>query len=191
MAPMRRRSLCLGICLGLPALLAACAPGDGLPPLPPAAAGPYRLGAGDKLRILTVADPALDGDFRISGAGDIELPMLGRFHAAGFTASGLAHALEYALRAAGLERAPSVAVEVVRYRPVFVLGEVNKAGAFPYQPGMTVVTAVALAGGFTYRAIERYAEVVRTRDGRALTARAGRNAPLAPGDVVTIFERRF
>ncbi len=184
---MRRRSLCLG----LPALLAGCAPWGGLPPLRPLADGPYRLGAGDKLRILTVADAALDGNFRISGAGDIELPMLGRFHAAGFTASGLARALEYALKAAGLERAPSVAVEVVRYRPVFVLGEVNKPGAFPYQPGMTILTAVALAGGFTYRAIERYAEVIRMRDGHAVTARAGRDDLLAPGDVVTIFERRF
>ena len=171
--------------------LAACAPGAGLPKLPPAPSGPYRLGAGDKLRMLTVADPALDGDFRISGAGDIELPLLGRFHAAGFTASGLARALEYALKAAGLERAPSVAVEVLRYRPVFVLGEVHKPGAFPYQPGMTVLTAVAEAGGFTYRAVTGYAEVVRSRHGGALTARAGRDAALSPGDVVTVFERRF
>ena len=173
-------------------LLARCAPGSGLPRLAAAPAGPYRLGPGDKLRVLTVADAALNGDFRISASGDIELPMLGRFHAAGFTASGLGRALEYALKAAGLERAPSVAVEVVRYRPVFVLGEVNKPGAFPYQPGMTVLTAVALAGGFTYRAVERDAEVVRNRDGHAArAAKASRDAALEPGDVVTIFERRF
>lgn len=173
-------------------VLARCAPGSGLPALAAAPPGPYRLGPGDKLRVLTVADRALDGDFRVSSSGDIELPMLGRFHAAGFTASGLARALEYALKAAGLERAPSVAIEVVRYRPVFVLGEVNKPGAFPYQPGMTVLTAVALAGGFTYRAVERYAEVVRTRNGRAgPAAKAGHDAALEPGDVVTIFERRF
>ena len=186
-APMRRAVALLLLLLPL----AACAPGAGLPKLPPAPSGPYRLGAGDKLRLLTVADPALDGDFRISGAGDIELPLLGRFHAAGFTASGLARALEYALKAAGLERAPSVAVEVLRYRPVFVLGEVRKPGAFPYQPGMTVLSAVALAGGFTYRAIKDRAEVVRPRHGRPEAALARRASPLLPGDVVTIFERRF
>ncbi|MDE2005245.1 MAG: polysaccharide export protein [Rhodospirillales bacterium] len=183
----RARALLLGL-----VLLARCAPGGDMPPLAAAPAGPYRLGPGDKIRVLTVSDRALNGDFRVSAGGDIELPMLGRFHAAGFSASGLARALDYALKAAGLERAPSVAIEVLRYRPVFVLGEVNKPGAFPYQPGMTVLAAVALAGGFTYRAVEGYAGVVRTRGGRAApAARALPDAALVPGDVVRILERRF
>jgi polysaccharide biosynthesis/export protein len=186
---MRAASRSLGL-LWL-ALLAGCAPGGDLPPLRAAAPGPYRLGPGDKLRIITVSDEALTGDFRINASGDIELPMLGRFHAGGYSASGLGRALAVALRQAGLERDPSVAVEVVRYRPVFVLGEVNKPGAFPYQPGMTMLSAVALAGGFTYRAIEGYAEVVRTTHGRSATARAVPPDALQPGDVVTIFERRF
>ncbi len=185
---------CIGRCpriLVLLALLAGCAPGRGLPPLAAAPPGPYRLGPGDRLRIITVSDEALTGDFRIDGSGDIELPMLGRFHAAGDSASGLGHALSDALRLAGLERDPSVAVEVVRYRPVYVLGEVNKPGAFPYQPDMTVLSAVALAGGFTYRAIEDYAEVVRLGHGRPTEAKATPASALQPGDVVTIFERRF
>ncbi len=80
---------------------------------------------------------------------------------------------------------------MIGYRPIFVLGEVNKPGQFPYQPGMTMLAAVALAGGFTYRAIEDYAAVVRTQDGAALEGRASRQAVLEPGDVVTVFERRF
>ncbi|MGH7044300.1 MAG: polysaccharide biosynthesis/export family protein [Acetobacteraceae bacterium] len=173
------------------ALLAGCAPGRGLPPLAAVPAGPYLLGPGDQLRIITVSDEALTGDFRISGSGDIELPLLGRFHAGGRSASGLGRALARALRRAQLEQDPSVAVEVERYRPMYVLGEVNKPGAFPYQPGMTVLSAVALAGGFTYRAIERYAEVVRVEHGNPVAAKATPESTLEPGDVVTIFERRY
>ena len=96
-----------------------------------------------------------------------------------------------ALKRASLVRNPSVAVEVIAYRPIYVLGEVNKPGQYPYHPGMTVVTAVAVAGGFTYRAVESYASVVRTTDGRAVEARAARQAYVLPGDVITVFERRF
>ena len=71
-----------------------------------------------------------------------------------------------ALRRGNLVHNPSVAVEVIAYRPIYVLGEVNKPGQYPYQPGMTVVTAVAVAGGFTYRAVEGYAAVVRTDRGQ-------------------------
>ena len=185
---MHRAGPCV---LTLLALLAGCAPGRDLPPLAPVPPGPYRLGAGDELRIITVSDEALTGNFRINGSGDIELPMLGRFHAGGRSASGLGRALAVALRQAGLERDPSVAVEVVRYRPVFVLGEVNKPGGFPYQPGMTVLSAVALAGGFTYRAIERYAAVVRPGPSGPTEAKARPASALEPGDVVTVFERQY
>lgn len=80
---------------------------------------------------------------------------------------------------------------MIAYRPVFVLGEVNKPGEFPWQPGMTVVTAVAVAGGFTYRAISDYASVVRTVGVTAVEGKVWRQSYLQPGDVVTIFERRF
>jgi len=63
---------------------------------------------------------------------------------------------------------------VVAYRPIFVLGEVNRPGQYPYQPGMTAVTAVAVGGGFTYRAVQKSFSVVRTTGGRAVEARADR-----------------
>ncbi len=101
-----------------------------------------------------------------------------------------------ALKKSGMLRDPTVAAEVIAYRPIFVLGEVNKPGQYPYQPGMTVVTAVAVAGGFTYRAIDDYAAVVRifgpgTPGGRAVEGRAARQDFVQPGDVITIYERRF
>jgi polysaccharide biosynthesis/export protein len=84
-----------------------------------------------------------------------------------------------------------VAVEVIAYRPIYVLGEVNKPGQYAYQPGMTVVTAAAVAGGFTYRAVEGYAAIVRTVGGKAIEGRASRQTFVQPGDVITVLERRF
>ena len=84
-----------------------------------------------------------------------------------------------------------MSAEVAVYRPIFVLGEVSKPGQYPYQPGMTVVTAAAVAGGFTYRAIQSYASVVRTQDGVAIEGKATRQTYIQPGDVITVFERKF
>jgi polysaccharide export outer membrane protein len=175
----------------LGSLLAGCAPGGGLPPLPPASQTGYRLQPGDTVRLITVGDDALTGQFRISDGGAIALPMLGPVPAAGLRPADLGRSIADALVKAGLERDPSVAAEVTTYRPIFVLGEVNKPGEFAYQPGMTMLAAVALAGGFTYRAVEDRAAVVRNQDGHRIEGRAGRETPLAPGDVVTVLERRF
>jgi polysaccharide export outer membrane protein len=82
-------------------------------------------------------------------------------------------------------------VDVVSYRPVFILGEVSKPGQYPYQPGMTVLTAVAVAGGFTYRAVTDYASILRTADGHAVEGRVPRNMLVQPGDVIDIYERHF
>ncbi|MEO9189203.1 MAG: polysaccharide biosynthesis/export family protein [Acetobacteraceae bacterium] len=179
--------LVLALALGL----AACAPGGDLPPLRATAGTGYRLGPGDQVRIITVGDEALTGEFRVGDSGRLALPMLGSVPAAGLRPAGLEAAVARALVHAGLERDPSVSVEVTGYRPIFVLGEVNKPGQFAYQPGMTVLAAVALAGGFTYRAVEGYAGVVRGDGGTAVEGRAARQTELAPGDVVTVFERRF
>ncbi len=146
-------------------LLAACA-GHGLPPLPPAPAA-YRLGPGDQVRIITVSEDSLTGEFSVDDAGRIAVPMLGSMKAGGLSPAALGDAVGAALRQGGLVRAPSVSVEVIRYRSIFVLGEVNKPGEFPYQPGMTLLSAVALAGGFTYRAVEDDASVVRSAGGRS------------------------
>ncbi len=188
MQPGRTPFLAFWLCA---ALLAGCAPGHELAPLPPPADAQYRLGPGDQVRIITVGDESLTGEFRVGDSGRLALPMLGGVRAAGLRPAALEKAIAVALTRAGLERDPSVSIEVTGYRPILVLGEVNKPGQFPYQPGMTVLGAVALAGGFTYRAIEDYAAVVRTDGGASVEGRAARQSPLRPGDVVTVFERRF
>jgi polysaccharide biosynthesis/export protein len=173
------------------ALLAGCAPGRDLPPLPPPAHTAYTLGPGDQVRVITFGEQTLTGQFSVADNGNVALPLLGPVPAAGLTTPQLADSIDAQLRGKDLLRHPSVAVEIVTYRPVFVLGEVNKPGEYPYQPGMTMLSVVALAGGFTYRAFEDYAAVVRNELGKPIEGRADDGALLRPGDVVKIMERRF
>ena len=143
------------------------------------------------VRLITFGEDSLTGEFRVSDSGTIALPLIGAVHAAGLSPDALAARVSEALVKANLLRAPSVSAEVIAYRPIFVLGEVSKPGQYPYQPGMTVVTAAAVAGGFTYRAIDDYASVVRTQDGVAIEGKATRQSFVQPGDVITVFERKF
>lgn len=181
-----------GFCLLLLLIGCGCGgPGSGLPPLPAAPSNTYSLGPGDQVRIITFGEETLTGEFRVNDSGNIALPLVGSVHAAGLSSAELEAAVANALRRGSLVRNPSVAVEIIAYRPIYVLGEVNRPGQYPYQPGMTVVTAVAVAGGFTYRAVEGYASVVRSTEGKAVEGKANRQAFVQPGDVITIFERRF
>ena len=171
--------------------LAACSAGANLPPLPQTSTADYQLGAGDQVRIITFADEQLTGEFRVNDNGTVALPLLGAVKAVGLTPNQLASEISDTLRSRNLYKDPSVSVEVIAYRPVFVLGEVTRPGQYPYQPGMTVVTAVAVAGGFTYRAVEDTASIVRSINGKPIEGRAERQTPVRPGDVITIYERSF
>lgn len=171
---------------------AACTAGRDLPPLPAdSASSGYQLGSGDQIRIITLGEDQLTGDFRVSSAGTVALPMIGTVKAAGLDPSELAEEITSDLTSRRLLKMPSVSVEVTAYRPIFVLGEVNKPGQYPYQPGMTFLTAVSVAGGFTYRAVEGYGSIVRIVDGRSVEGKVQRVSAVKPGDVVTVFERRF
>lgn len=166
-------------------------PGGDLKPLPPVQTGHYTLGPGDKVRIITFGTRQLTGTFTVSDSGTISVPLLGEVRAAGLTAPQLQDEVIRKLKKSGMYRNPSVAVEVKQYRPIFILGEVKNPGQYPYQPGMTILTAVAIAGGFTYRAVKNTFSVIRTNDDKSLEGRASRDTPLAPGDVITVFERHF
>ena len=183
-----------GAMLALAAIapLAGCGTqGDNLPPVPAAEIDTYKLGPGDTVRILTFGEQDLSGEFRVNDSGRIAVPLLDSVPASGKTADELASQITSALKSKDLYKNPKVTVEVTAYRPFFVLGEVNKPGQYPYQPGMTVVTAAAVAGGFTYRAVTGQFSIVRTTDGKAMEGKAERQTFLQPGDVMTVFERFF
>ena len=177
--------------VALLSLCTACTAGGDLPWLPNPNVRAYRLGTGDTVRVITFGEQQLGGDFRVSPSGDIALPLLGPVRASGLTSHQLQREIAADLKRKHLFTHPSVSVEVLAYRPFFILGEVNKPGEYPYQPGMTMLTAVAIAGGFTYRAVKDYASVVRTTDHVATEGRVRRQSFVEPGDVITIYERRF
>ena len=120
----------------------------------------YGLGPQDKLRI-KVYDwrtgagemhewPALTGEFVVGASGEVSLPLVGEIPAAGGTTTALAEALSERLqKKIGLAQQPDVSVEVLSYRPFFIMGQVEKPGEYDYRPGMTVLQAVSTAGGFT------------------------------------------
>lgn len=176
--------------LMLALLLASCG-GRVLPPLPAGGDGAYRLGVGDQVRLLTFGEESLSEIFRVNDAGNVDLPLLGPLRAQGLTTDALSRRIAEELRGRALIRDPSVSVEIVEYRPVFVLGEVNRPGQYPFQPGMTVLSVAAVAGGFTYRAVQTEAAIVRSIDGTPVEGRASPLTVLRPGDVVTIHERLF
>ena len=186
--PRQRLALCLG---PLFAALTACSEGANLPPLPDTHTAAYHLGVGDQVRVLTFGEEQLTGEFRVNDSGNVDLPLVGALPASGRTTNELSTEIADELRSKKLMRDPSVSVEVTNYRPIFVLGEVSHPGQYPYQPGMTVLTAVTVAGGFTYRAVKSYASILRTSNGKATEGRVSRQTYVEPGDVITVFERHI
>jgi polysaccharide export outer membrane protein len=160
--------------------------------LPDTPTGPYRLAAEDQLRITVFEDTRLSGEFRVADSGTVAIPLLGPVRVLGLTVADAEALIRREFQQRQLLQDPGVAVQVIAYRPIFVLGMVERGGQFPYQPGMTALTAVAVAGGFNYRAVQDYVSITRIGpDGRPVEYRAPREAIVLPGDVVTVFERRF
>ncbi len=169
----------------------ACAPRPDLPDFGfSQPQGPYLLASGDRLRIIVFGQDNLSNIYAVDGSGRISMPLIGTVDAQGRTTQQLEKAVEARLRA-GYLREPRVSVEVDTYRPFFVLGEVTNSGQFPFVSGMTVQTAVAIAGGFTPRGNRSTAEITRAYEGRLVTAVVPITYPLQPGDTVVIKERWF
>lgn len=159
----------------------------------PAASPPqfeYRLGAGDKVRVITFGEEALTGEFFVGGSGQISLPLLGELPAAGKTAREFQAEVETALKD-GYIKEPRVSVEVLNYRPFYILGEVTKAGEYPYTNNLTVLNAVATAGGFTYRADTRKVFIKRASEAAEQQYALTSTTQVAPGDTIRIGERFF
>ncbi len=150
----------------------------------------YRLDSGDKLRITVFGQMDLTGEFNVDGSGLVALPLIAPVQARGRTTEEFSQALANELKQK-LLRNPSVSVEVTQYRPFFILGEVNKPGQYPYVNGMTVKTAAAIAGGFTYRASTGEVTVTRKVDGDMLEGKVAIDAAVMPGDTILVAERLF
>ncbi|NHN87584.1 polysaccharide biosynthesis/export family protein [Acetobacter conturbans] len=171
--------------------LSACADGYGLKPVPPYDPGTYTLGVDDQIRVITYGQDQLTSDFRVDSTGKVAFPLTSGLQAAGLTTNQFADEVKEALEHSRMLRDPKVSVEITAYRMVSVLGEVARPGQYPYQPGMTMLTAVASGGGFTYRSLESRAYVIRQEGDRSVVGKLRPQDYVKPGDVIKIYERHF
>jgi polysaccharide export outer membrane protein len=174
--------------LGVGVLLGACSTIESAPPGALTTAD-YRLGPADQLRITVFNEPGLTGQFVIGSQGTIAYPLVGDVRAAGLTVPEFTTALRTALDQ--YVRSPSVSVEVANYRPFFILGEVTRPGTYPYSVDLTVLNAVATAGGFTYRANQSRVFIRRAGESQEHVYDLTVATPVMPGDTVRIGERLF
>ena len=188
--------------LALALALAGCAGGSSGPaattptPTPPAGApsadlldNAYKLGSGDRIRLTVFRHEDLSGEFALDGAGNFAMPLIGEVQAYGLTTRELEQRVADKLKDGYLVD-PQVGIEVLNYRPFYILGEVRSPGSYPYVNGMTVLNAVALAGGFSYRALQDDFLLQRGGSNTAGQEVDG-TTPLLPGDIVTVQERFF
>jgi polysaccharide export outer membrane protein len=157
----------------------------------PARPSAYRLAPGDKVKVTVFNEPDFTGEFQVNMAGNVPFPLIGDVPAANVTAGVFKERLAARLRR-GYVRKPEVTIEVTSYRPVNVIGEVKNAGQYQFRPGLTVHDAVALAGGYTYRANTHHVYIRREDAGGEITADTdGLPVTIEPGDSVRIPERFF
>jgi polysaccharide export outer membrane protein len=186
---------CLTICALLLAPLAASCSGprsDEIAPPNSVASdiAGYRLGSGDHVRVTVYGEPNLSGEFAIDGRGGLALPLIGSVEASGLNAAQLEDRIAKRLSPQYVKD-PKVAVEVITYRPFYIVGEVRNPGSYPYVNGMSVINAVALAGGFTYRAQENGFDINRNIHGNKQQIYGKKTTEVLPGDVITVRERYF
>lgn len=177
------------------AITAACSSGPEFAPPSFATANPgdiertYRLGIGDKLKITVFGEENLSGQFEVGALGSVAMPLVGEMPAKGVPITAFRESLTRKL-ADGYLKNPRVNVEVLNYRPIYVHGEVKNGGEFPFKSGLRLRDAIALAGGYTYRANQNFAVVFREGQGEIKAAMTSGFAVL-PGDNIRIPERFF
>jgi polysaccharide export outer membrane protein len=150
----------------------------------------YKLGAGDKVHVIVFGQDDLGGDFDVDGSGYIRLPLIGQIKAAGMTVFDFEREVKGMLDNGYLKDA-KVSASVSNYRPFYIIGEVNKPGEYPYVSDMSVLNAVALAGGYTYRADDTEVFVRRAGSDKEVQLPADQTTKVNPGDIIRIAERFF
>jgi len=149
----------------------------------------YKLDSGDRLKITVYGQEDLSGEFRVDGSGNISFPLIGEVSAKGVSLRELESRLIERLKDGYLVD-PRVSLEVLNYRPFYILGEVNDPGKYEYVSGINLFNAVAMAGGYTHRARRGQAEITRQNPEEVIED-ADHSTVVMPGDVIYIRERFF
>lgn len=189
-----RKALVAIVTLGA-LVMSACASdqGRGSPAdLSPAAGGmnSYRLGSGDEIKVTVYGEPDLSGPFTVDGDGQITMSLIGQVSVGKMTLSEASDVLQTKLKDGWLKD-PKVAVELVKGRPYYILGEVNKPGEYPFSSGLTVMNAIASAGDFTYRADKNRILIKSVDSATEREVELTPTTPVRPGDTIRIRERLF
>ena len=191
------RILCAGVAVCL-AFLPATAPAQQSAEATPAsvttqsaATDPgYRLATGDQLHITVYNEMDLSGDYNVDDRGYLRLPLIGETKAQGLTLVELEQSIE-AKFGQGYLKSPRISAQITSYRPFYIIGEVNKPGQYAFVNGMNAVTAVAIAGGYTYRASQSDIYIRRNGATEEESAPADEKTQIRPGDIVRVAERFF
>ncbi|MEO1282392.1 MAG: polysaccharide biosynthesis/export family protein [Pseudomonadota bacterium] len=149
----------------------------------------YRLGIGDKLKITVFGEPDLSGDFEIDSIGRVAMPLIGNVPAEGQTIAEFSNTAKRKF-SNGYLKNPRLSIEVLNYRPIFVHGEVRSGGQFTFKNGLRIRDAIAIAGGYSYRADQSYVLIARDSQPTVRLPLAS-NIPVLPGDNIRVPERFF
>jgi len=151
---------------------------------------PYRLQPGERIRITIFGEAGLSGDYQIDPSGFLSLPLVGTVKAAGITESDLQQQLVQRYNQEYLKN-PKITVSVSEFRPFYIVGEVEKPGAYPYASGLNVLSAIAIAGGTTYRASRSHIYIQHPGESGLREYTASAAIPVMPGDIIQIPRRYF
>ena len=151
---------------------------------------PYLLDSGDRVRVFVYGQPNLSHVYPIDAAGFIAVPLIGSVKARGLTTYHLATEIAAQLKVSFVKD-PQVSVESAASRPFYILGEVRAAGQYPFEPGITVEAAIAIAGSFGPRASHRGVHITRRQNGMLSEVHVPLTEAVRPGDTITIEERWF
>lgn len=150
----------------------------------------YKLGIGDRLKINVFEEPSLSGEFTVDATGTISLALIGDVKVLDRTTAEVEDSIEAGL-SQGYLREPKVTVEIVSYRPFFILGEVNSPGQYPYANGLTVMNAIATAQGFSPRAQRKQVFIRRAGESEERLYTLTPSLKVFPGDTIRLGERYF
>jgi len=197
--PVKAKSaIVLGLVLAT-GLMSACTPTGDLGPAGPAeqqkliaaATEVPRLLPSEKIRITVFGETSLSGDYQIDPSGFVSLPLAGTIKAAGLTPTELEGELVKLLGAGQYLKNPKVTVSIIEFRPFYILGEVEKPGAYPYVGGINVLSAIAIAGGTTYRASRSTILIQHPGEEGLREYSMSPPIPVLPGDIIQVPPRYF
>jgi len=150
----------------------------------------YALGSGDKIRLTVYGENDLSGEFAVNGEGMVSLPLIGSVKASGLTVAQLGQSVAERFKA-GYLLDPKVSIEVINFRPYYIMGEVTKTGEYAYTDGINVINAIARAEGFTYRAQQKKVFIKHFGDSVESEVPLTNDLLVMPGDTIRIAERHF